>query len=331
MSEIAISAVLVVVGLAALFYGANWLVVGSSTVARRLGISEMVIGLTIVAYGTSTPELAVSIAAALEGHADIVLGNVVGSNISNIGLIVGLSAVMLPIAISRTTIRREVPIMIGIALLLVALSIDGSISRIDGVLLLGGLVVFTYFIYARVKKERSSTHLPTSEAELKEDRRRYRRSFLLVGIGIGLLFAGSFITVDNAVIVAKSLGISERVIGLTIIAIGTSLPELVTSLVALRKGHAKISIGNIVGSNIYNILIIIGLSSTLVGITVNPAIYTDYLIMIIFSLAFLAMMRTKFVISRLEGYLLASAYIAYLVMLFISGNALPILDLILFT
>ncbi|MFQ5941644.1 MAG: calcium/sodium antiporter [Nitrososphaerales archaeon] len=315
MSEIAVSAVLVIVGLAALFYGANWLVSGSATIARRLGISELVIGLTIVAYGTSAPELAVSIDAAIGGHADLVLGNVVGSNIANIGLIAGLTAVMLPIAVGRVTVRKDTPIMIGIFLLLAALSIDGSISRMEGVLMLAGLAAFTYFIYTRTKKERSTAHPAPPEAGPLHDKPGYPKSFLLVSIGASLLLVGSFITVDNAVVIAESLGISERVIGLTIIAIGTSLPELVTSLVALRKGHAKISIGNIVGSSIYNILLIIGLSSTLVGITVNPAIYSDYLVMVLFGLAFLAMMRTKFVISRLEGYLLVSGYFVYLAVL----------------
>ncbi|MFQ5970479.1 MAG: calcium/sodium antiporter [Nitrososphaerales archaeon] len=322
MSEIAISALLVAAGLAALYYGARWLVGGSVGIARRLRISELVIGLTIVAYGTSTPELAVSIAATLEDHADIVLANVVGSNIINIGLITGLSAAMLPILVSKTTIRREVPIMILTAFLLVVLSMDGSISRLEGVALIAGFLAFTYFIYTKSRREEDhpAYQQPPSRLEQKQigrSRRYLLRSFLLVAIGGSLVFGGSSLTVDNAVVIARSIGISERIIGLTIIAIGTSLPELAASVVALRRGHAEMSIGNILGSNIYNILLIVGVSSTLAGLAVNPAIFTDYLVMIAFSLVLVPIMRTNFVISRLQGYMLTAGYATYLTMLFL--------------
>ena len=316
MSEVAISGVLFVVGLAALYYGASWLVNGSVSIAKRRGISELIIGMTIVAYGTSMPELTVSIAAALADHPDIVLGNVVGSNISNIGLITGLSAVMLPILVSKATVRKEIPIMILLSFLLVALSIDGSISRIEGVALIAGFLAFTYYIYSRAKKENRLAY-PLDPKIGQVGKGRYLRSFMLVAAGILLLFAGSYLTVDNAVIIAKSLGITDRIIGLTIIAIGTSLPELITSLIALRKRHTEISIGTIVGSNIYNVLIIVGVSSTLASITVNPAIFTDYLVMMAFSIVLLFIMRTNFIISRLEGYMLTSGYAAYIAILFV--------------
>lgn len=315
MSEIAINGLLVAVGLAMLYFGAKWLVGGSVSIAKRLRISQLVVGLTIVAYGTSTPELTVSIAAALKGHADISLGNVVGSNIINIGLILGLSAIILPLLVNKTTIKKEIPIMIAVAFLLVPLSMDGKISQVEGMAMIASLVAFTYFIYTRARKENQSTKLHDEEIDYV-GKKVYLKSGLLIGLGISLHFVGSFLTVDNAVVIAENLGISERVIGLTIVAIGTSLPELITSIVAARKGHADISIGNIVGSNIYNILAIVGISSALTSITVNAAMFTDYFIMIAFSLVLLPIMRTHFIISRVEGYGLVGSYLTYLILLF---------------
>lgn len=309
-----VSALLVAVGFAMLYFGASWLVSGSVSIAKKLRINQLVIGLTIVAYGTSTPEMAVSIAAALQGQTDIMLGNVVGSNIVNIGIIMGLSAVLLPMLVSRRIIRKEIPIMIGITFVLIALSIDDEISQLDGAILVSGIVVFSYYIYAQAKKDNSAN----ASKELEHITvYGFPRSVLLIAIGIVLLFVGSFVTVDNAVIIAQELGISERVIGLTIIAIGTSLPELITSIVAMRKGYAEITVGNIIGSNIYNILAILGIASVLTGIAVNPAMFMDYWILVAFSLVLLPIMRTGFVVSRIEGSALVAAYVAYLILLFL--------------
>lgn len=323
MSEIAISTLFVAVGLTMLYFGAKWLVGGSVDIAKKLRISQLVVGLTIVAFGTSTPELSVSITAALKGHADISLGNVVGSNIANIGLILGLSAIILPLLVNKTTIKKEIPIMIAVALLLIPLSMDGKISQIEGVVMISSLVAFTYFTYTQARKENQTTYL--SDEEIDYVRKKvYLKSGLLVGIGISLQFFGSFLTVDNAVVIAKNLGISERVIGLTIVAIGTSLPELITSILAALKRHADISIGNIVGSNIYNILAIVGISSALSGITVNTAMFTDYFIMIAFSLVLLPITRTHFIISRVEGYGLVGGYLTYLILLFMLSKKILI-------
>ena len=306
--ELLINGLLVAVGLAMLYFGAEWLVKGSVSIAQKFKISQLVIGLTIVAFGTSTPELSVSVSSAINGVSDVALGNVVGSNIANIGLILGISAIITPIAVARQTIRKEVPIMIGVSVLLLAVSLDAQISMIEGILLAIGVVAFTVFSYKSAKKEEQVVESTDGTVSVKTTT---YRSILLIGIGLVLLTIGSFVTVDNAVLIAQNIGISERVIGLTLVAVGTSLPELITSVVAARKGHADLSVGNIVGSNIFNILAIIGISASIAGITVNDSMWSDYYIMVIFALVLLPIMRTGFKISKLEGIALLAGYLIY--------------------
>ena len=304
--EIAVNAVLTIVGLVILCLGGNWLVSGGVAIAKKLRISQMIIGLTIVAYGTSTPELAASMAAVVGSHTDLILGNVVGSNISNIGMVIGISAIISPLVVSKATTRKEVPIMIGVMLLLIAISVDGEISQLDGVMLVAGLIAFTAYTLSRAKKERESV---TEDSSITKT--QVPRALVLIVIGAALLYFGGFLTVENAVLIAENLGISETVIGITIIAIGTSLPELVTSVIAIRKGHMDIGIGTIVGSNIYNILMILGISSVITGIAVVPGIFTDYLVMIGFAVVLIAFLRSG-IIPRPAGIGLAIAYAVYL-------------------
>jgi len=304
--EIAVNAVLTIVGLVILCLGGNWLVSGGVAIAKKLRISQMIIGLTIVAYGTSTPELAASMVAAVGSHTDLILGNVVGSNISNIGMVIGMSAIISPLVVSKATTRKEVPIMIGVMLLLVAISVDGEISQLDGVMLVAGLIAFTAYTLSRAKKERESI---TEDSSITKT--QVPRAIALIVMGAALLYFGGFLTVENAVLIAENLGISETVIGITIIAIGTSLPELVTSVIAIRKGHMDIGIGTIVGSNIYNILMIMGVASVITGIAVVPGIFTDYLVMIGFAVVLVAFLRSG-IIPRPAGIGLAIAYAAYL-------------------
>jgi cation:H+ antiporter len=361
---------LVAGGLAMLYFGSEWLVRGSVNIAKKMQVSQLVIGLTIVAFGTSTPELVVSINAALSGQADISLGNVVGSNIVNIGLILGLSAAIFPLAVHINTIRREVPIMIGAALVLIILSLfDNEITQLEGVLLILAIIAFTYFSYKQSRKEEGQgreknrgkteqkprpdtyeTHtipiedttsvietasvappIKEGEKKAKSDKEPQNettatatatttttaiaKSALLIAIGLALLYFGATLTVDNAVVIATSIGISERIVGLTIVAIGTSLPELITSVVAARKKHVDLSVGNIVGSNIFNALAIVGISAAIAGVSVNPNIFIDYAVMIAFSLVLIPLMRSGFVISRIEGYGLVAAYSIYLLVL----------------
>ena len=254
--DILIHTALIAVGLAMLYFGAEWLVRGSIAIANKFRISQLVIGLTIVAFGTSTPELAVTVSSAMQGISDVALGNVVGSNIINIGLILGVAAIISPIAVARNIIRKEISILIGVSFLLVLISIDGEISFVDGLILASGVVVFIIFSYKFSKKE--STTESSETGALVMQTIAIPKAALLIGIGLALLTFGSFVTVENAVKIAQQVGLSERIIGLTLVAVGTSLPELLTSVVAAKRGHADLSIGNIVGSNVFNILAILG-------------------------------------------------------------------------
>lgn len=305
--EIAINALLTAVGLAMLCFGGNWLVSGGVAIAKKLRISNMIIGMTIVAYGTSTPELAASVAAAGE-HSQIILGNIIGSNIANVGMVIGIAAILVPLAISKTTLRKEIPIMIGVSLLLVALSIDGELSPFDGLLLLALLIAFTIYTYKDAKKQREKNDHSISETKTNI----YAKAGGLIAIGVALLGVGAYLTVENAVVIAKELGLSEKLIGLTVIAIGTSLPELITSIIAIRKGHTDIGVGNIIGSNIYNVLMIMGVGASLGGVLVASNVFIDYAIMIAFSASLFIGLKLG-VISRPVGIGLAIAYIAYLV------------------
>ena len=308
--EVVVSAVLTVVGLVMLCFGGNWLVSGGVAIARKFRISNLVIGMTIVAYGTSTPELAASIAAAGE-HSAIILGNIIGSNIANVGMVIGVAAILVPLAIHKSVLRKEIPIMLGVSVLLILISIDGELSNYDGILLLVGLGVFGYYTFKDAMKQRQDNKDDIAQG----GNNVYLKSIGLIGLGIGLLYIGAILTVDNAVILAKEFGLSEKIIGLTVIAIGTSLPELITSIIAIRKGHSDIGVGNIIGSNIYNILMIMGVGATLGGVMISADVYIDYAIMILFSLSLLIGLKIG-VINRIMGVFLVIGYITYLVLAF---------------
>ena len=310
----------VIVGLVILCIGGYAIVSGGVALAKKLRISSMIIGLTVVAYGTSTPELAASILAALNSHTDLILGNIIGSNIANVGMVIGISAIFIPLAISKITVSKWIPIMIGVSLLIIGMSYDGEISQIDGIILISALIAFTLYTIKTVKKQKIEENL-TIENEPVEGGlflSRYKiesfpQSLFLIVIGIILLFIGGHFTVNGAVSIAESLGISQLIIGVVIVAIGTSLPELITSVIAIAKKQTDIGVGNIVGSNIYNILLILGVSSTIIGIPVSIDVFSNYYIMIAFSLVLFIGFR-KF-IPRFVGIGLAIAFVAYLVSL----------------
>ena len=311
--EVVASAALTIVGLVMLCFGGNWLVSGGASIARRFRVSNLVIGMTIVAYGTSTPELAASIAAAGE-HGAIILGNIVGSNIANVGMVIGIAGILAPLAVQRSVLRKEIPIMLGVSLLLVAISADGELTKYDGILLLVGLGVFAVYTFKDAVKQREKNSEEGPPPPLEKNN-FYLKSIGLIGLGVGFLYVGAFLTVDNAVILAKEFGLSEKVIGLTVIAIGTSLPELITSVMAIRKGHTDIGIGNIIGSNIYNILMIMGVGAVLGGVMISADVYVDYAIMILLSMSILIAVRTG-VIGRVMGVCLAISYVAYIAVTF---------------
>ena len=310
---------LVIAGLIILCLGGYTLVLGGVALARKLQISSMVIGLTVVAYGTSTPELAASITAAMNSHTDLILGNIVGSNISNVGMVIGISAMLAVgtgLGIRKRTVRKWLPIMIFVSVLLVLFSLDGEISQTDGIILIAGLIVFTVYIIRTAKKQ-----TPTGDAVEDEDPEVHVGYFSFkinsapkaigcVCVGAFLLFVGGDFTVDGAAAISENLGVSQLVIGVVIIAIGTSLPELVTSVIAIRKGQMDIGVGNIIGSNIYNILLIGGIAATIIGIPVSSDVFSHYYIMIAFSLVLFVGLRKY--IPKPVGVGLVAAFAIYL-------------------
>ena len=309
--EVILSAILTVVGLLLLCFGGNWLVTGGIAIAKKFRISNLVIGMTIVAYGTSTPELAASVAAAGE-HSAIILGNIVGSNIANVGMVIAIAAIIVPLVVKKSVLKKEIPIMLGVSVLLILISIDGELSQYDGILLLGGLGVFAVYTFKDAMKQRAEN----KDESNKSTKNISLKSIGLIGLGVVLLYVGAILTVDNAVILAKEFGLSEKIIGLTVIAIGTSLPELITSIIAIRKGHTDIGIGNIIGSNIFNILMIMGVGAAIGGVIISSDVYIDYAIMIIFSLSLLIALKTG-IITRLMGVCLSIGYVIYLAVTFL--------------
>ena len=312
----------VLAGLILLCIGGYAIVSGGVSLAKKLRISSMIIGLTVVAYGTSTPELAASLLAAFNSHTELILGNIIGSNISNVGMVIGISAIFAPLLISKITVSRWIPIMIGVSLLVVAMSYDGEISQVDGVILIAALIGFTAYTIKTVKKQKIQQN-ETIENEALEGEyflsrykiETYPQSIGLIVAGVIVLFIGGHLTVDGAVNIAETLGLSQLVIGVVIVAIGTSLPELITSIIAIAKKQTDIGVGNIVGSNIYNILLILGVSSAIVGIPVVPDVFSNYYIMIAFS--FVLFIGFRKYIPRVVGVGLAIAFVVYLASLLV--------------
>jgi len=312
-------------GLVALVAGAHLLVRGASKLALSFGISPLVIGLTIVAFGTSAPEVAVSVGAALDGRMDMAVGNVVGSNIFNVLFILGLSALIVPLAVNTQLVRQEVPIMIGASLLLLTLAVDGSIGRLESGLLLALLAAYTAFLIVQSRRQTQATRDEYAEA-LPPDRdwdRHWAAQVGLVVAGLALLVVGSDWLVDAAIAFARALGVSELVIGLTIVAAGTSMPEVATSVTAALKGERDIAVGNVVGSNTFNILGCLGASGLVAsgGLTVAPAVLAfDLWVMLAVAFACLPVFLTGRQIARWEGGLFLGYYFAYTAFLILAAR-----------
>lgn len=308
--------VFIAIGFAMLMLGAQWLVDGASTIARKYHIPEIVIGLTIVSIGTSMPELMVSFTSSLEGHSDISVGNVIGSNLCNLLLILGLTSIIMPLVFNKTTKRYDIPIMIASTIITFILANNGTtISRVDGTIL---LLFFICFIIYTIKIAKSSIN-NSSHKEVKVSNKEMVFSIFKIIIGIALLKFGGDISVDNAVEVAKNLRVSERIIGVTIVAIGTSLPELITSVVAAFKKKIDIAIGNIVGSNIFNLLLIFGVSSIISPIIYSVSYNFDFILLIVSSILLLcfACLGKKDTMTRLNGLLYLLMYGGYMASLLI--------------
>lgn len=302
--EILLQLVLLALGFVMLVKGADWFVDGAAGIAERFGIPQLVIGLTIVAMGTSAPEAAVSITSALHGSAGITIGNVVGSNILNILIILGLTAVITPVAVQASTVKSEIPYMILITALLLAVGYTGNeIGRLEGVVLWLAFLVYLVYLLRMATKNKE-------EADLEEHSAPLWKELLMVAVGIVLIVWGSSIAVDAASAIARIAGLSERFIGLTIVALGTSLPELVTSVNAARKGKADIAIGNIVGSNIFNILFVVGTTALITPVTFEAKFVIDTLIAIAAAVLLLVCVFKKRKLSRIDGIVMLVAYAA---------------------
>ena len=308
---------LLFLGLVLLTVGADILVQGASDLAENLGISPLIVGLTIVAFGTSAPELAVNMKAAWAGNPDIAVGNVVGSNILNILLVLGVAALIAPIGVHKRLIKWEVPLMIGVSCLLLFLSYDGLLDRWDGLLLSSGILLYTSFT---IKNAGSYPLEPDSEEEGSKSTSLIKQIIFIV-VGLGLLVQGSDWLVEGAVTIATYYGISELIIGLTVISIGTSLPELATVVSASLRGKQDLVVGNVVGSNLFNILLVIGFTSLISpnGLAVSQtAIVFDMPVMIVVALACLPIFFSDYLIERWEGGLFLAYYFAYTAYLFLN-------------
>lgn len=313
---------LLVVGLTILIIGAHWLVEGASSIAAKLGISAFTIGLTVVAFGTSMPEFVVNVMASFSGNSGLAMGNIVGSNTANILIVLGVAALIRPINVKSTTVRIEIPFSLMAAIILLVLTndviVDGAkdsiLTRTDGLTLFTFLIIFLYYTYLSAKADKKA---PSTEVHI---RKWYISTLMIIG-GIGGLYLGGKWIVESATTIARSMGVSDSLIGLTVVAIGTSLPELVTSAVAAYKGNSDIAIGNVLGSNIFNIFMVLGLSSIILPIPLYPGLNVDILVTCLGSilLFIFAQVGKGSRITRAEGALFVSIYVSYTIYLVVSA------------
>lgn len=305
----------VIVGLLLLVWGADRFVHGAAATARNLGIPPLLIGLTIVAVATSAPEILVSIVAALRGEPDLAIGNAIGSNIANIGMVLGVVAILRPIEMKSATLRREMPALLAVTLLTVSLFLDSFLSRVDGLVLLTGLIIVMFWLTRLGFRSSSSDPLQAEfDAEIPRHMSMRVAIFWLL-VGIATLLVGAELMVDGAIDIAKALGVSEVVIGVTLVALATSLPELAVSAVSAFRGEYGLAIGNIVGSNIFNLLAVIGIAAVIQPAVLPPSVLSLHIfVMVAFTLVLFAMTYEydgRGLITRLEGFALLGAYLAY--------------------
>ena len=306
--QIVIQLVLLVVGFCLLMKGADWFVEGASEIADKFGIPQLVIGLTIVAIGTSLPEAAVSISAALKGSAEITIGNVVGSNIMNILVILGMTSVICAVPVQKSTIKYEIPFVILVTVVLAALGlVDNTVSRLDGIIL--WVLMGVYMVYL-LKMAKKGTAQEAEEEKEKKDAPVWKLLLLII-VGGGMIVFGSDVTVDAATQLAIVFGMSERFIGLTIVALGTSLPELVTSVTAAMKGKADIAMGNIVGSNIFNILFVAGTTAVITPVPYSSGFLVDSLVAVGAAVLLFVCVLRKQKLARLGGIIMLAGYAGY--------------------
>ncbi len=319
MPDLALDIALLTLGVGVLYYGAEWLVRGSARLSATLGVSPIVVGLTVVSFGTSAPELVVSTVAAFGGSPNLALGNVMGSNLANIGLILGLTSIIRPLEVHARVVWREAPIMLLVTASVIPLAWDGMLSRGDGIILLIALVWYLVFVFQTVGDEAPEI-LGEYEDFMKASTARsttvHLPDLLLIVAGSASLVLGGYCIVEGAVEVASALGISQVVIGLTVVAVGTSLPELATSLVAAVRNEADIAVGNVIGSNIFNVAAVLGVTSTLKPIAIPAGLIEGELVAVMFlSMLLLPVLRSGWLIRRWEGTLLLIGYVTAFIFL----------------
>jgi cation:H+ antiporter len=295
-----------------LFVGAELLVRGGASLALKLGLTPLVVGLTVVAFGTSTPELIVSLKAAMLGQSDIAIGNVVGSNIFNIGVILGLAAVVYPVSTHLQVLRWDAPLLVAVTLLVPLTFLDGSVSRVEGIILVLATVAYTWWAVRMAKKDEKLGHEAHIDVPEIKEKGSVFTDVLKIAAGLGVLVLGSRLLVDNAVLIAKSLGVSEAIIGLTIIAAGTSMPELATSVVAAFRKQSDIALGNVLGSNLFNIMFVLGGSAAIHPVQTTGLKPVDLWMMIGITVILFPMLFTGKRLNRSEGLVLVACYGGYL-------------------
>lgn len=311
---------LLVAGLVLLTFGAEVLVKGASSLAGSIGVSPLIIGLTVVAFGTSAPEMSVSVSSAFKGSAEIAVGNVVGSNIFNVLFILGVSAIAASLVVQKQLVRFDIPIMIYASFIVLLMCIDGQLSRFDGLFLFAGIIAYTVFL---IKEARREGVLVVEGGDDIAPPQPLWKNIILIVVGLVMLVIGSQWLVDGAIEIAKYFGLSEVVIGLTIVAAGTSLPELATSVMASLKGERDIAIGNIVGSNIFNIGAVLGLSSIVApqGLSVTGTLLTiDIPVMILVALVCLPVLLSNYTITRADGVAFLACYVVYVTYLVLAAQ-----------
>jgi cation:H+ antiporter len=328
-----LTAITFIAGLALLILGAEWLVRGASRLAARFGISPLIIGLTVVAFGTSSPEMAVTVQSAVTGQGDLAVGNVIGSNIFNVLFILGISAIITPLVVQQQLIRLDVPLMIGVSFVTYLMALNGQIDRLEGLILFATVIVYTVFLIVQSRKEKSKEVNLEYEQEYADRHetgwKPWVINFGLLIVGLGLLVFGSNLLVESATAIARWLGLSELIIGLTIIAAGTSMPEVATSIAAALKGERDIAVGNVVGSNLFNMLTVLGLGGIVApaGLPVSEAaVGFDIPVMVAVMIATLPIFFTGRQIARWEGWVFFGYYIAYTTYLVLDSaqhDALP--------
>ncbi|MEE9361244.1 MAG: calcium/sodium antiporter [Cellulophaga sp.] len=317
--------ILFIIGFLGVYFGAEWLVKGSSNLSRELGIRPLIIGLTVIAFGTSSPELAVSLTASIKESSEIAIGNIIGSNIANIGLVLGITAMIFPLKVERNIIKNELPLMIAISVVFYLMAMDKKIGFIDGSFLFTGIILFTgYHIYRTIKSNSRSYNLTsgTDMAGFADKQSLTRRKNLLlnilfIAIGLAGLLIGAQLLVKGAIFIAGRCGISEMAIGLTAVAFGTSIPEMATSVVSAFRKEAELCVGNIIGSNIFNILMVIGSVTLIRPLNVTQeTLFFELPAMLLFSAVLIPMMMGTWAINRIKGFILVFGYCAFVVLLF---------------